>query len=78
MRVHATWFSGDTDYGIGLICRHENPSNYYFLSVLSKGEYHIARYRKGKLVSLTRGPQPKAAFLATSTRSRRAASAAVR
>jgi hypothetical protein len=62
MSVHATWFSGDTDYGVGFICRHANPSNYYFLSVLSKGEYHIARYRKGDLVSLTGGPQPKDAL----------------
>ena len=62
MNVQAKWFSGDRDYGVGFVCRYANAGNYYFLSVLSKGEYHIARYRKGKLMSLTRGPQPSDAL----------------
>ena len=62
MNVHAEWFSGDRDYGVGFVCRYANAGNYYFLSVLSKGEYHIGRYRKGKLVSLTQGPQPSDAL----------------
>lgn len=62
MSVHAEWFSGDRDYGVGFVCRYANAANYYFLSVLSKGEYHIGRYRKGKLVSLTQGPQPSNAL----------------
>jgi hypothetical protein len=62
MNIHAEWFSGDRDYGVGFVCRYANAANYYFLSVLSKGEYHIARYRKGKLASLTHGPQPSDAL----------------
>lgn len=62
MNVRSEWFSGDRDYGVGFVCRYANAANYYFLSVLSKGEYHIARYRKGKLRSLTNGPQPSDAL----------------
>ncbi len=61
MNIHSEWFSGDSDYGVGFVCRYANAANYYFLSVLSKGQYHIGRYRKGKLVSLTHGPKPSGA-----------------
>jgi hypothetical protein len=62
MNVQAKWYSGDPDYGVGFVCRYANAGNYYFLSVLSKGEYHIGRYRKGELMSLTHGPQPSDAL----------------
>jgi hypothetical protein len=47
------WLSGASDYGLSLICRYESNRNYYLLGVLSKGRYNIARYRDGKLTSLT-------------------------
>ncbi len=47
------WVSGARDYGVGLICRYENSSNYYVLAVLSAGRYSIVKYRKGKLTPLT-------------------------
>ncbi len=57
MSAHAAWVSGARDYGIGFVCRYENAANYYLLSVLSGGRYHIVRYRKGRPVSLTHGIQ---------------------
>lgn len=55
MRARAEWVSGAKDYGVGFVCRYADAGNYYLLSVLSGGRYHIVRYRKGKPVSLSRG-----------------------
>jgi hypothetical protein len=52
-----TWVSGAADYGTSFVCRHESNRNYYLLGVLSGGRYNIARYRDGRLVSLTGGIQ---------------------
>jgi hypothetical protein len=57
MTTRVRWVSGGTDYGVSLICRHRNARNYYLLGVLSGGRYNIARYRDGRLTSLTRGIQ---------------------
>jgi hypothetical protein len=62
MSVRAERISGASDYGVGFVCRYENGGNYYLLSVLSEGRYHIVRYRKGKPVSLTGGIQTSAAI----------------
>lgn len=62
MSVHSEWVSGARDYGVGFICRYANAGNYYLLSVLSGGRYHIVRYRKGKPVSLTGGIQTSSAI----------------
>ena len=55
------WVSGAKDYGVGFVCRYADAGNYYLLSVLSGGRYHIVRYRRGKPVSLTRGIQTSGA-----------------
>ena len=57
MSTRMRWVSGATDYGFSLLCRYRNPRNYYLLGVLSGGRYNIARYRNGRLTSLTRGIQ---------------------
>lgn len=53
--------SGARDYGIGFVCRYADAANYYLLSVLSGGRYHVVRYRRGKPVSLTGGIQTSSA-----------------
>jgi hypothetical protein len=55
MSARAEWVSGAKDFGVGFVCRYADGGNYYLLSVLSGGRYHIVRYRKGKPVSLSRG-----------------------
>lgn len=62
MSARAEWVSGAKDYGIGFVCRYANAGNYYLLSVLSGGRYHIVRYRKGRPVSLTGGIQTSGAI----------------
>jgi hypothetical protein len=49
--------SGATDHGFGFVCRYANAGNYYLLSVLSDGRYHVVRYVKGRPLSLTGGIQ---------------------
>jgi hypothetical protein len=62
MSARAEWVSGARDYGVGFVCRYANAGNYYLLSVLSGGRYHIVRYRKGRPVSLTGGIQTSGAI----------------
>lgn len=57
LRARAEWVSGAKDFGVGFVCRYADAGNYYLLSVLSGGRYHIVRYRKGRPVSLTGGIQ---------------------
>lgn len=57
MSARAEWVSGAKDSGVGFVCRYADGGNYYLLSVLSGGRYHIVRYRRGKPVSLTGGIQ---------------------
>jgi hypothetical protein len=54
MSVRARWVSGAPSYGAGLICRYENPNNYYLLAVFSGGGYNVVRYTGGKPRSLDR------------------------
>jgi hypothetical protein len=56
MSTQVKWKGGAYDYGVSLICRRQNPKNYYLLGVLpDKRRYSIARYRDGRLVLLRRG-----------------------
>jgi hypothetical protein len=55
MSARVRWVSGARDYGVGFICRHENPNSYYLLAVLSGPRYNLVRYRDGKPVSLSGG-----------------------
>ena len=61
MSARAERVSGASDYGVGFVCRYANAGNYYLLSVLSGGRYHVVRYRKGRPVSLTGGIQTSGA-----------------
>jgi hypothetical protein len=61
LRARAEWVSGAKDFGVGFVCRYADAGNYYLLSVLSGGRYHIIRYRKGRPVSLTGGIQTSTA-----------------
>jgi hypothetical protein len=59
MSTRAEWVSGASDYGVSLICRRQSPKNYYLLGMIpSKRGYNIARYRDGRLTSLTGGIKP--------------------
>lgn len=58
LSARTKWVSGAKDHGVGFVCRYANAANYYLLSVLSDGRYHVVRYRRGKPVSLTGGIQP--------------------
>lgn len=62
LSARAEWVSGAKDYGIGFVCRYADAGNYYLLSVLSGGRYHVVRYRKGRPVSLTGGIQTSGAI----------------
>ncbi len=62
LSARAEWVSGARDYGVGFVCRYADAGNYYLLSVLSGGRYHIVRYRKGRPVSLTGGIQTSGAI----------------
>jgi hypothetical protein len=55
LSARVSWVSGARDYGTSFVCRYDSSSNYYLLGVLSGGRYNIARYREGRLVSLTGG-----------------------
>jgi hypothetical protein len=55
MSARVSWVSGASDYGMSFVCRYDNSRNYYLLAVLSDRRYNIARYRDGRLVSLTGG-----------------------
>ena len=61
MSARVEWVSGAKDYGVGFVCRYADAGNYYLLSILSGGRYHVVRYRKGKPVSLTGGIQTSGA-----------------
>ena len=61
LRANVEWVSGAKDFGVGFVCRYADAGNYYLISVLSGGRYHIVRYRKGRPVSLTGGIQTNTA-----------------
>lgn len=51
-RVRGTYVSGATDYGIGLVCRHEQAGRYYVLAIASDGRYAISEYENGNVQPL--------------------------
>lgn len=57
MSARVTWLSGARDYGMSFVCRYDNSRDYYLLAVLSDRRYNIARYRNGRITSLTGGIQ---------------------
>jgi hypothetical protein len=62
LRARVTKVSGANDYGMSFLCRYVDSRNYYVLGVLSGRRYNIARYRDGRLVSLTGGPRRNSAI----------------
>jgi hypothetical protein len=48
-RVRATYVAGASDYGVGLVCRHEQAGRYYVLAIASDGRYTIGEYENGEL-----------------------------
>jgi hypothetical protein len=62
LSTRAKWESGTNAWGFALVCRQEDTRNYYLLGVTSDGRYNIAKYRDGKLRSLTGGLQPSDAI----------------
>lgn len=54
LSAHVEWVSGADDWSFSLLCRFQDRLNYYLLGVIpSTHRYNIARYRDGKLRSLT-------------------------
>lgn len=52
--AHVQWVSGARDWSFSLLCRYQDRLNYYLLGVIpSTHRYNVARYRDGKLRSLT-------------------------
>ena len=54
LTAHATWVSGERDWSFALVCRFQSSKNFYLLGVIPiKHMYNIARYRDGRLKSLS-------------------------
>lgn len=62
VKARVSWVSGASDYGMSFVCRYANSQNYYLLGVLSGRRYNIARYRNGRITSLTGGIQRSTAI----------------
>jgi hypothetical protein len=62
MKGRVSWVSGASDYGMSFVCRYADSQNYYLLGVLSGRRYNIARYRDGRIISLTGGIQRSTAI----------------
>jgi serine/threonine-protein kinase len=49
IEVSATKNGGPDDNDFGLICRYQDPGNYYFFLITSDGYYSINKYQEGEL-----------------------------
>jgi len=54
LTARATWVKGERDWSFALVCRFQGSKNFYLLGVIPvKRLYNIARYRDGRLTSLS-------------------------
>jgi hypothetical protein len=54
LNARARWVSGEHDWSFALVCRFQGSKNFYLLGVIPiKHLYNIARYRDGRLTSLS-------------------------
>jgi len=54
LTARAQWVDGERDWSFALVCRFQGSKNFYLLGVIPiKHQYNIARYRDGRLKSLS-------------------------
>ena len=54
LTARAKWVEGERDWSFALVCRFQSSKNFYLLGVIPiKHQYNIARYRDGRLRSLS-------------------------
>jgi hypothetical protein len=54
LAARARWVDGERDWSFALVCRFQGSKNFYLLGVIPiKRMYNIARYRDGRLTSLS-------------------------
>jgi hypothetical protein len=54
LTARARWVDGERDWSFALFCRFQSSKNFYLLGVIPiKRQYNIARYRDGRLTSLS-------------------------
>lgn len=54
LTARARWVEGERDWSFALVCRFQGSRNFYLLGVIPiKHQYNIARYRDGRLTSLS-------------------------
>jgi hypothetical protein len=54
LSAHVSWVSGERDWSFAFVCRFQDSGNFYLLGVIPpKRLYNIARYRDGRLTSLS-------------------------
>jgi hypothetical protein len=54
LAARARWVEGERDWSFSLVCRFQGSKNFYLLGVIPiKRMYNIARYRDGRLTSLS-------------------------
>jgi len=54
LTARAQWVEGERDWSFALVCRFQGSKNFYLLGVIPiKRQYNIARYRDGRLASLS-------------------------
>jgi len=54
LTARARWVDGERDWSFALVCRFQGSKNFYLLGVIPiKRQYNIARYRDGRLTSLS-------------------------
>jgi hypothetical protein len=54
LTARAKWVEGERDWSFALVCRFQGSKNFYLLGIIPiKHQYNIARYRDGRLTSLS-------------------------
>jgi hypothetical protein len=54
LTARASWVDGERDWSFALVCRFQSSKNFYLLGVIPiSRRYNIARYRDGRLTSLS-------------------------
>ena len=78
LTARARWVEGERDWSFALVCRFQGSKNFYLLGVIPiKHQYNIARYRDGRLTSLS-GLQRRTPFERATTESSLAVSGSSR
>jgi len=63
--VEAAKVGGPDQNNFGLICRYQDPDNFYFLMISSQGHSAIGKYKNGEIVTLSADPEAVSPAIAT-------------